>query len=120
MDWIRILLSRCAALFHRRQLDGELDEELLAHIDLATAENRKRGMPEEEARTTALREFGGVIQAKEQYRVQRGLPILEVLGQDVSFGFRQLRRSPGSRLFVYLRCAWASVSTQRFSASSRR
>jgi predicted permease len=116
MDWIRTLLSRCAALIHRRQLDGELDEELLAHIDLATAENRKRGMPEEEARTTALREFGGVIQAKEQYRVQRGLPILEVLGQDVSFGFRQLRRSPGYTAVCLLTlCLGIGVNAAVFS-----
>ncbi len=35
MDWIRILLSRCAALINPRQLDADLDEELLAHIELA-------------------------------------------------------------------------------------
>ena len=53
MDWIRILLSRCAALIHSRELDADLDEELLAHIELATEENRRRGMPEGEARTAA-------------------------------------------------------------------
>ncbi len=65
MDWIRILLSRCAALIHPKELDADLDEELLAHIDLATEENRKRGMPEEEARTVALRSFGGMTQTRE-------------------------------------------------------
>ena len=44
MDRIRILLSRCAALFSARKLDAELDEELRTHIDLAAEENRKRGM----------------------------------------------------------------------------
>lgn len=54
MDWIRILLSRCAALIHRKELDADLNQELMAHIELATEENRERGMPEEEARTAAL------------------------------------------------------------------
>jgi hypothetical protein len=51
MDWLRVLLSRCAAFIHPQKLDADLDEELLAHIELATEENRKRGVPEEEART---------------------------------------------------------------------
>src|SRR5271170_3560673 len=74
MELIRILLSRCAALFRGRKLDEELDEELRAHIELAAEEKQKRGMSEAEARQAALREFGGVTQAKEDYRLRRGLP----------------------------------------------
>ena len=77
MDSIRILLSRCAALFGRGRLDEDLDEEMRAHIDLAAEENLKRGMSAQDARTAALREFGGVTQTKERYRVQRGLPGLK-------------------------------------------
>jgi hypothetical protein len=40
MDWIRILLSRAAALFRSKKLDADLDEELRAHIELAIEENR--------------------------------------------------------------------------------
>jgi hypothetical protein len=39
MDWIRILLGRCAALFRSEKLDADLDEELRAHIDLAIRAN---------------------------------------------------------------------------------
>ena len=95
MDWIRILLSRCAALIHPQKLDADLDQELLAHIELATEENRKHGMPEEEARTAALRSFGGVTQTREHYRAERGLPSLESLIGDVHFAARQLRKHPG-------------------------
>jgi hypothetical protein len=66
MDWMRVLLSRCAALIHRKQLDAELDEELQAHIELAVEENIKLGMPEQ-ARAAALRSFGGVTQTRERY-----------------------------------------------------
>ena len=50
MDLIRILLSRCTALFRGQKLDDDLDEELRAHIDFAIEENIKRGMPRDRAR----------------------------------------------------------------------
>jgi predicted permease len=116
MDLMRILLSRCAALFSSRKLDEDLDEELRTHIELAVEDHLKRGMSEQVARTTAQREFGGVIQTKERYRVQRGLPVLEVLGKDVSFGFRQLRRSPGYTAVCLLTlCLGIGVNASVFS-----
>src|SRR5271170_4595221 len=93
MELIRILLSRCAAIFRGRKLDEDLDEELRAHIELAVEENLKRGMSEAEARRAALREFGGVTQTKETYRTQQGLPFLQALVMDVRYGLRQLRKS---------------------------
>ena len=58
MEWIRIVVSRCVALFRRRKLDEELDAELRSHLDLAVEENLHHGMSEQAARTAALREFG--------------------------------------------------------------
>ena len=95
MDQIRILLNRIASLFHGRHLDADLEEELRTHIEFAVAENMQRGMSPKQARTAALRSFGGITQIKERYRNQRGLPMLEKLKQDLGFGLRQLRRSPG-------------------------
>jgi macrolide transport system ATP-binding/permease protein len=95
MDWIRILLSRCAAFLHPQKLDADLEEELRAHIELAVEENRMRGLPEEEARTAALRSFGGVTQTRERYRSERGLSFLESLVGDLRYAARQLRKHPG-------------------------
>src|SRR5450631_4352929 len=105
MDAIRILTSRCAALFRRRKLDEELDEEVGSHIEFAIEENLKRGMTEQEARTAALQTFGGITQVKEAYRVRRGVPLLEHLTRDLRFSIRQLRRSPGFSLTAILTLA---------------
>jgi hypothetical protein len=105
MNWIPILLSRCAALFRSKKLDDDLDEELRAHIDLAIEENRGRGMNEQQARIAALRAFGGVTQIRETYRVQRGLPRLEQAVRDIRYAVRQLRRSPGFALVAILTLA---------------
>lgn len=95
MDWIRTLLSRCTGVFRRRRLETDLDDEIGTHLDLAIRENLARGMSSEEARSAALRAFGGVTQIRESHRVQRGLPWFEQIGRDIRFAFRQLRKSPG-------------------------
>ena len=91
----RIFVHRLAALFRRRRLEDDLDDELRSHLEMAVELNLSKGMSPEEARREALRGFGGVEQTKELYRDQRGLPMLETMFQDLRFGLRLLRRSPG-------------------------
>ncbi len=116
MEWLRIAWTRCAALFRARTLDADLDEELREHIELAAEENMRRGMTAEEARTAALRAFGGVTQTRESYRMQRGLPWMETLAWDARYGVRQLMRDRGFTLTVLVTLALAiGANTAIFS-----
>src|SRR5580704_13546433 len=86
---------RIAAFFSRQRLERDFDQELRAHVEMAVERNLRRGMNGEEARRAALADLGGIEQTKEIYRDQRGLPMVENFVQDLRFGLRMLRRSPG-------------------------
>jgi putative ABC transport system permease protein len=89
-------------LVSRRRQETELEAELGHHLELETAANVRRGMAPDEARRAALLTFGGVEQAKEGCRDSWGGRFLETLGQDLRYGLRGLRRSPGFTAAVVL------------------
>src|ERR1700733_7019874 len=97
------MVSRILAVLGWR--DRELDAELRSHVEMATEENRRRGMPEEEARRQALRSFGGVTQVRERFREHEGLPLVENLRRDVLYALRQMRKSPGFAVVVIVMLA---------------
>ncbi|MGO8736368.1 MAG: ADOP family duplicated permease [Terriglobia bacterium] len=92
IDSIRQALNRLRAFFRKEPLDRDVEAEMAAHLELATEENLRRGLPAQEARRQALVRFGGVEQAKERHREARGLPALDTLMQDLRYTFRTLRR----------------------------
>jgi macrolide transport system ATP-binding/permease protein len=98
----RTLMRRLAALFRRGSLEADLDVEVRAHLEMAAEMNKRSGMREEEAWREARRSFGGVEQTKELYREQRGVPMIETTLQDLRFGLRMLRRSPGFSILAIL------------------
>lgn len=56
MNRLRLFHS-LSALFRKRRLDTELDEELSFHVDSQIEENVATGMTPEEARRVALRDL---------------------------------------------------------------
>ena len=94
MTRLRILLSRLRALVRSRQLDREIDDEISSHLAEATEEYVRQGLPLEEARRAARRNFGGVSQAKEVYRDVQSFRWLDEFSRDMRFALRTMRRSP--------------------------
>jgi len=94
-DQIREGLQRLKAFFRKDALDRDLEAEMASHMEMAVEENRKKGMSEEEARRQAAIQFGGVQQTREGHREARGLPLLDMLLQDLRYTFRTLRRDRG-------------------------
>src|SRR5262245_50174238 len=88
------MLARFWNLFRRRSLDRELDAELTHHLESLEEEHRVRGLSKHEARAAALRDFGGLAWAKEEYRDQRGIPMIETLLKNIRFSLRSMRRTP--------------------------
>jgi predicted permease len=94
MRWLRRLVHGLRALFQKRRLDAEMEEEMRAHIEMRTQANIEAGMSPEEARYAALRQFGWVESVKELCHEQRGVRGVEALLRDLRFGWRLLFRSP--------------------------
>jgi predicted permease len=96
------VLHKLSSLFKKQRLDGDLDAELTAHLEFAAEENRRNGIPAEEARRQAMLRLGGVEQSKEEHRDARGLPSLDSILQDLRYAVRTLWRDMGFAIFTIL------------------
>ena len=78
-----------------RKRSDELEKEIQHHLQMAETERIERGASQNEAQAGARREFGNVGLAKELARDAWGWRWLEDLYEDLRFGMRTLRKSPG-------------------------
>lgn len=100
MNWLR----RLSALWQRKQLHQQTDEELAFHLEAIERELLEQGMSAAEARRQARLRFGGRDSIQERVHAEASFP-LESVAQDIRYAVRVLRKSPVFAAVVVLSLA---------------
>lgn len=94
-------------LWHRGQMEEQLEKELAFHLERHAADLTARGVPAGEARRQARIALGGPEQVKEQCRDERGTRWLEDLWKDLRYALRMFAKNPGTTAVAVLSLALA-------------
>ena len=93
--WLFTIPLRLRSLFRWAQADQELDDELRDHLERKTDEYVANRMAPEEARRQARLDLDGIEQTKEKCRDARRVNWIQDFVQDLRYGLRNMRKSPG-------------------------
>src|SRR5437762_10622075 len=92
LHWLRTFASRVDGWLRSSRLDADFDEELQTHLAMLAEENVRRGMTPDAAVRAARLTLGGPAQISERQREYRGLPMIDMLVQDIRYALRVFRR----------------------------
>jgi putative ABC transport system permease protein len=105
MRRLRALSLRIRSFLRGDVVERELNRELAFHVEEHIRELIDRGMLPADARTMALRAFGGVEQIKESVRDTWRVRLIHDLAQDLRYAVRTLGRAPTFTLVAALTIA---------------
>ena len=95
MRWLTDVGFRLRAVFARRAMERELDEELSFHLEMEAAKLEREGVPPREAIRRARLAFGGQERFRERARESWGVGAFDDLARDLRFSGRQLAKQRG-------------------------
>jgi putative ABC transport system permease protein len=95
MSLLRNLAEGLRSLFRKEQVCQELDEELGGFLEMAAEEKMEQGMSRKDALRAVRLERGSLDVTKEVVWSARWESVVETCWQDLRFGLRMLRKSPG-------------------------